>query len=229
MFTVSHSDSSIYVEMSVDGSAQMQEFPAGQERAFVVGSTVRADFCIGAPGVAAVQFHLERDEGSLWLIPAYNVTELRLDGHRVLGPTPVERCSVVDFCGVRMQLRLTESDGLSASDDRLSVRSLKAAAGQQGSFTENFLGQDDVTLVATRPMGTSDVRTPDGSATFPKPIERTPRYNDRAFDRRAEDRRAKPFLLLASAVVLALTLLIAVRLWHQNRGTEARPAPSRSR
>ena len=128
MFKVASPDSSIYAELSVDGvNSKVQEFAAAEERAFVVGSTTAANLRVSAAGAAAVQFHFERDEGST-----------------------LEPQSIVEFCGIRMQVRLTESEGLSVSDDRLGIPPPKVEA-EAFPYTPDFASEEDVTVVATRP------------------------------------------------------------------------------
>jgi hypothetical protein len=68
----------------------------------VVGSTPRADFCMSGVRVEPVEFHLERAEDGLWLIPAYGIRDLRLNAQRIFCRTPLEAHNVIEFGGVRL-------------------------------------------------------------------------------------------------------------------------------
>jgi len=117
---------SLWLELSMDGRAQAFELYADETRAVAVGSLPRADFRIDRPGVAPVQFHIEREGGELWIVPAYSSHELRVDTARIAGPRRIERRAMIEFCGVRMEARLLDpgpvvtrtSSARLSSDDR---------------------------------------------------------------------------------------------------------------
>jgi len=81
----SSDDKSIWLELCVDGESHTFELKADELRAVAVGSLLRADLRIDRPGVEPVQFHIERDDGALWIVPAYNSSDLRVDTARVIG------------------------------------------------------------------------------------------------------------------------------------------------
>jgi len=49
-----------------------------------------------------VQFHIEREDGQLWIVPAYGSNELRVDAVRVRGPKRIDRRALIEFCGLRV-------------------------------------------------------------------------------------------------------------------------------
>jgi len=155
MFKIVDPDSSIYVELTVNGQTQVQEFPPHDERAFVVGSSARASLRVNGDGVSAVQFHLEREDGAIWLIPAYGVEDLSVDWMRVLGPTPLDVKSMIEFCQVRLHATITEADYLTADDDRLAVLEPDAQLNSE-SYARNVPGEEDPTVLAMHPFRASD-------------------------------------------------------------------------
>ena len=76
VFKVVDPNSSVYDELSASGVTHIAEFPPAEERAFVVGSTDRASLRVSSVGVAPVQFHLEREDATIWLIPACGIADL---------------------------------------------------------------------------------------------------------------------------------------------------------
>jgi len=151
MFKVVDPNSSIYVELSVSGVAHVAEFPPGEERAFVVGSTERASLRVNGVGVAPVQFHLEREDDVIWLIPAYGIADLSVNAISVLGPTPLAERSVVEFCDVRVYAAIREADPLSANDDRFATLDIGAQAARE-SYSLRLPGENDSTVLAMRPV-----------------------------------------------------------------------------
>ena len=151
MFKVADQNSSIYVELTAKGAARTQEFPPAQERALVVGSTERADLQVSGIGVAPVQFHLEREDGALLLIPAYGIADLSVNAIPVLGPTPLAERSVIEFCGVRVYAALREADALSTNDDRFAAQGANSQAGRE-SYSLRLPGEEDSTVLAMRPI-----------------------------------------------------------------------------
>ena len=155
MFKVVDPKSSVYVEFSINGQACVQEFASGEERAFVVGSTERANLRVKAEGIAPVQFHVEREDGAIWLIPAYGIADLSVDGARVFGPTPLDASSVIEFCGVRVDAKIVEADPLAADDDRLSAPKLDAQMSRE-AYARSVPSEDDPTLLAMHPVPPSE-------------------------------------------------------------------------
>jgi hypothetical protein len=110
MFKSHHPRSSIVLELSADGLARRVVFRSGEERGIVVGSTPSADFCVSGVRVEPVEFHFERGDEAIWLIPAYGIRDLRLNAGRVSGKAPLEAYNIIEFGGVRL--------GAMVSDER---------------------------------------------------------------------------------------------------------------
>jgi hypothetical protein len=102
MYKICNPRSSILLELNADGMTRRVVFRSGEGRGVVVGSTPRADFCMSGVRVEPVEFHVERGQEGLWLIPAYGIRDLRLNSGRVSGPTPLEAHNVIEFGGVRL-------------------------------------------------------------------------------------------------------------------------------
>jgi len=147
MFKVVDPNSCVYVELTFNGQTRVQEFPPDDERAFVVGSADHASLRMNGDGIAPVQFHLEREDGAIWLIPAYGVDDLSVDWFRVLGPTPLDVKSVIEFCAARIHVTIAEADCLATDDDRLIVQRPDAQLSGK-SYARSLPGEEDPTLLA---------------------------------------------------------------------------------
>jgi hypothetical protein len=101
---------SMWLELCMDGESHTFELKADELRAVAVGSLLRADLRIDRPGVAPVQFHIERDDGALWIVPAYNSSDLRVDTARVTGPQRIDGRAVIEFAGVRIHACVLDVD-----------------------------------------------------------------------------------------------------------------------
>jgi len=151
MFKVVDPNSSIYIELTASGASHVVEFPPAEERAFVVGSTERASLRVSGVGVAPVQFHLEREDDAIWLIPAYGIADLTVNAISVLGPTPLAERSVIEFCDVRVYAAIREADPLSVGDDRFTAHDVNAEAAR-ASYSLRLPGENDSTVLAMRPV-----------------------------------------------------------------------------
>lgn len=61
----------LWVELTGEGRVHVFELRPGDERAILVGSLPLADVAFTDPGVAPVEFHLEREGDHVCLVPAY--------------------------------------------------------------------------------------------------------------------------------------------------------------
>ena len=175
MFKVVDPEASVYVELTINGLACAQEFPPAEERAFVVGSTAQADLRVNGIGVAPVQFHIERDDGGIWLIPGYGIADLSVDSIRTLGPTALKASTVVEFCDVRIRVVVTEADRLATDDDRLAMRKAAGRVSRE-SYSWSLPGEEEPTVVAMRPVLASDRTDDPFAASIPEvPRERVDR------------------------------------------------------
>src|SRR6478736_6979997 len=120
MFRISDEDSPVFVQLSANEFVRNLTLPPNEERALVVGSTAGAAFHLTGDGIAPVQFHLERDEGAVWLIPAYRVEDLRLNSAPVIGPAALEPYNVVEFADVRLDVLIRDVKTFTASSDVVS-------------------------------------------------------------------------------------------------------------
>lgn len=103
-------DKSLWLELRICGESRAFEFKSDELRAVAVGSLYSTDLRIDRPGVAPVQFHIEREDNALWIVPAYNGHALRVDTVRVTGPLRIDGRAVVEFAGVRIHVKLLDVD-----------------------------------------------------------------------------------------------------------------------
>ena len=141
MFNISNPSSFVVVDLSCEGATHTVVFPPGEERGVVVGSTPLADFRIRGPRVAPVQFHFERGEEGVWLIPAYGIHDLRVNAARVLGPAVLEASNVIEFGGVRVSAGISETDTDPGAEERDD-------ASLDASYSSKLPGEEDATHVA---------------------------------------------------------------------------------
>lgn len=118
----------ILLSLFFDGRSCTFELPANETRAITVGSLPSTDLRI--PGVAPVQFHIEREGNQLWIVPAYGPETLRVDTARVTGPRLISSRAVIEFCGVRVEATVLDT---AASPRRRSP----SARLRQSGFTEH--------------------------------------------------------------------------------------------
>ena len=103
---------SIELELCFDGLFHRFELASDDTRALTVGSLPRADLRIEAPGVAPVHFHLERDGNEVWIVPAYGAHDLRVDTARITGPKCIDGRAVIEFAGIRVDVRVVHRDSV---------------------------------------------------------------------------------------------------------------------
>jgi len=132
----SSDDNSMWLELCMDGESHTFELKADELRAVAVGSLLRADLRIDRPGVAPVQFHIERDDGALWIVPAYNSSDLRVDTARVTGPQRIDGRAVIEFAGVRIHACVLDVDLANVRGslvNELSKRDTERSAHESGA------------------------------------------------------------------------------------------------
>jgi len=157
MFEISDDDSSVFVQLSANGLIRNLALPANEERALVVGSTAGAAFQLTVAGVAPVQFHIERADGSVWVIPAYRIEDLRLNSAAVHGPTQLEGHDIIEFAGVRLEVTIRDAGAFVASGDSLHDDNRELGA----SYSIALPGEADTTQLAMDPV--TNVTTADGT------------------------------------------------------------------
>jgi hypothetical protein len=162
MFQISDEDSPVFVQISANGLVRNLALPPNEERALVVGSTAGAAFHLTGDGIAPVQFHLERDEEAVWLIPAYRVEDLRLNSAPVVGPAALEQHNVIEFADVRLQVLCRDAETFTASGDLVSNEQSKHEFGP--SYSANLPGEADATQLAMPPLKASTTAHHESSA-----------------------------------------------------------------
>ena len=132
----------IPLELSFDGQTCSFALAPDETRAIAVGSLLGADLRIDRPGVAPVQFHIERENDQLWIIPAYDSAELRINAVRIGGPMSLDTRAVIEFCGVRLTAKVV--------DLTHSLEPISSALLRQTSWE---VPRDRVKIFEERPLG----------------------------------------------------------------------------
>jgi hypothetical protein len=96
----------IWLELLLDSHTHTFEFVSSESAAITVGSHPSADLRIDRPGVAPVQFHIEREAEHLWLVPAYDSERLRVNAARLAAPKCINGPTVIEFCGLQVRARV---------------------------------------------------------------------------------------------------------------------------
>ena len=132
----------IPLELSFDGQTCSFALAPDETRAIAVGSLLGADLRIDRPGVAPVQFHIERENDQLWIVPAYDSGDLRVDAVRIRGPKRLDNRAVIEFCGLRVIAKVLHLSHAAEpiSSARLRQRSLESAQQRVKAFEERPLG-----------------------------------------------------------------------------------------
>ena len=169
VFKITDDDSPVIVQLIGNGLVRNLALPPNEERALVVGSTARADFHVDGVRVAPVQFHLERYEGAVWLIPAYGIKDLRLNSAPVLGPAQLEEHNVIKFAGVYLEATIRDADAFAASGDSLfddtpSNREVRA------SYPQELPDEADETQPAIRALAVSNAPEDEWLTTEIQPL-----------------------------------------------------------
>ena len=120
MFKSGNTNSVICLEMSADGLTKTISLPPGEGRTALVGSTALADFCVAGVRSAPVALHLERRADTIWVVPAYEGYDLRLNGRRISGATPLEQHSVIEFGGAQLAVTIIVTDADVSSTPQLA-------------------------------------------------------------------------------------------------------------
>ena len=133
---------SIWLELSFEGQTHSFSLQSDETRAVAVGSLLGADLRIDRAGVAPVQFHIEREDGQLWIVPAYGSNELRVDAVRVRGPKRIDRRALIEFCGLRVNANVLDVQPRPERSSCVRPRqtSSEALRDRGKAFEERLLG-----------------------------------------------------------------------------------------
>ncbi len=153
MFEITDPNAPVFVQLIAHGTSRNLALPPNGERALVVGSTREADFRVNGLRVAPVQFHLERYKGAVWLIPAYSIRDLRLNGEAVVGPAPLEEHNIVLFAGVHLEITIRDENEFVASGDSLSTDA-PSRREFRASYSMDLPSEHDETHLAMTPVPT---------------------------------------------------------------------------
>jgi hypothetical protein len=89
------------------GATRSFELKPEEERVVAVGSAASADIRLEMPGVSPIHFYFERIGREMWIVPAYCVSELRVNAARVVTPYKLSHRSVIEFGSTRMVAKVS--------------------------------------------------------------------------------------------------------------------------
>jgi len=138
----------MFVELSTDGIRHVFELGAADDRAFLVGSSRQTDLCIDRPGVAAVEFHLERAGNDVWLVPAYRGRGLRVNGAPATNRMRLNDRLCVSVGALELELRALQN----ASEAGTSSRSSSAPRCLPADYSETVPTDTANTSIALKPF-----------------------------------------------------------------------------
>ncbi len=78
------------------------ELASGDERVVAVGSAVSADIRLDLSGVSPIHFYFERSDSEVWIVPAYCISELRVNAAKIVSPYRLGRRTIVEFGTVKL-------------------------------------------------------------------------------------------------------------------------------
>ncbi len=140
------------LELENQDATMLIEFPVDDDNAFSVGSSPHAGLRIERPGVAPIEFYVQREANALWLVPAYASADLRLDAQRVTGRRELVGRSLLELTHDVLVIRVHEPHELEAvraqqEDDRTKTRIYTKSP----SYVEKLPAEADATQVAMQP------------------------------------------------------------------------------
>ena len=169
MFKIADANSSVFVQLIANGLVRNLALRPAEERGLIVGSMVEADFHVEGLRVAPVQFHLERHEEGIWLVPAYGFGDLRLNAARVLGPTPLNEHNVIKFSGVHLELTIRSAEDFAASGE--SAFTDEQRKGEfSASYSMNLPSEDDATQLAMPAVPVTSLPDDEWPTTVMQPV-----------------------------------------------------------
>jgi hypothetical protein len=93
---------SLYLRVQLPAFERVFELAWGDERVVAVGSAVSADIRLDLSGVSPIHFYFERSGSEVWLVPAYCISEVRVNAAKIVSPYRLGRRSIVEFGTVRL-------------------------------------------------------------------------------------------------------------------------------
>ncbi len=97
----------LYLWIGVNEREQTFELNHNDERVVAVGSASSADIQLEQPGVSPIHFYFERIEDDIWIVPAYCVSELRVNTAKVSTPHQLGQRSIVEFGSSQIVAEIT--------------------------------------------------------------------------------------------------------------------------
>lgn len=107
---------SLLLELTIENQTYTFVF-ADEQRAITIGSASIADVVLRQHGVASLHFHIERENGSLWVMPAYGGADLQVNSTRVVGQHRLSAQSLIEFAGLQLHATVSSQSKSSRSVD----------------------------------------------------------------------------------------------------------------
>ena len=148
---------SMWLEICLDGASHCFEMKSDEACAVTVGSSNGSDVVVECPRVAPIQFYIERQKNALWIVPAYNSSDLRVNTAPICGPNRIGGYTVIEFAGIRVHASLLDAEVVMARSS--SPRRVKKGWDEQTGLSSD--GPDTATAakrtVAVEPFRTASI------------------------------------------------------------------------
>lgn len=153
----------IVLRVQAEGFEQVFALAGNDERVIAVGSANSADIRFEQPGVSPIHFYFERSNSDVWIVPAYCVSELRVNAAKVSSPRRLGKLSIIEFGKIRLT-----AETLGTIDPGPSVKlgsQPEARSANHLAYLSQLPENDAPTLQAWQPPESSDEAEPESSAT----------------------------------------------------------------
>jgi hypothetical protein len=154
----------LFVELSGTGVHHVFELDS-EDRAFLVGSSHQADLRLDQPGIAAVEFHIERVADVACLVPAYRGRRLRVNGTPATSSVPLIGRALVALGALELELKVLHHQG----DADRANRSSSAPRPFPVDYAATVPTDTAPTAVAMKPFEYSSANVPTQALTVRRP------------------------------------------------------------
>jgi hypothetical protein len=129
-FNVDTIDQSVrYLRVRTEVEVYFFELTYADERVVTVGTAASADIQLESPGVSPIHFYFERSEHDIWIVPAYCVSELRVNAVKITARRQLGCKSVIEFGNVQVVAEVSLLPSLATTSLACSNASARAELG----------------------------------------------------------------------------------------------------
>ena len=99
----------IFLTIRAEGFERTFAMSRDDDRVVAVGSSTSADIQFERPGVSPIHFYFERSGSKIWIVPAYCISELRVNAAKISSPRRLGRRSLIEFGKTRLTAEMSEA------------------------------------------------------------------------------------------------------------------------